>query len=81
MKEEDKKRIEKAAKEYTSLLTHAKNLTEEACVMDFTAGAKYNHPIAYNQAIEDVISIVYKVSTPKNVRESLFQEIQKLKKP
>lgn len=96
MKEEDKNRIEEAAREYhnkTMCLSDASGLP----FGQFKAGAEYEHSIAYeqgfqdgfkkmdnemyNQAIEDVISIVYKVSTPKNVRESLFQEIQKLKKP
>lgn len=61
MKPEEKQRIEQAAKEYCIAqfidFGDLNELAEGKIIESFKAGASYEHTIAYNQAIEDVIKL------------------------
>jgi hypothetical protein len=65
MKEEDKKRIEKAA---GGLVW--------PCRENFIDGAEYEHPISYNQGWNDAIEAI-----SMHVNSTTFSVIQKIKKP
>jgi serine/threonine protein kinase HipA of HipAB toxin-antitoxin module len=76
MKEEDKKRISENA--YAGI--DREDYSECCHAQGFKAGAEYEHPIAYNQAIEDVLTRLMQNWSKKNASE-IYDEVEKLKKP
>jgi hypothetical protein len=96
MKEGDKKRIEEASKKHADkngrkiFVCHDEETAEIRGSeyhktngyheYSFKAGAEYEHPISYNQAIEDVLTRLMQNWRKKDASE-IYDEVEKLKKP
>lgn len=73
---EDRERIHKKAFEEQEKSV-INGIKFEFNMIDFKAGAEYEHPIAYNRAIEDALKTIKKIASPDY---GLFAEqLEKLK--
>lgn len=73
MTKSDIQRIKEAAKAYSETLNivHEELGYRGYSIKDFKAGAQYEHPIAYNQAIEDVIKLTFRSDVKFSIEEIL----------
>ena len=75
MTEDDKRRIEEAAKSQDI------GMPDKLLSKIFIEGAQYENPIAYNKALKDVLPLITRLIDSGADLKEIRHEIQKLKKP